>query len=213
MLVAAQRYIHASPERLNEMGIVCFPGTSSRKSENLRRPRQLHYRAVPSPSSKPLFRAPRRFLVRPRGARCIPLWRLPNPRQLTTAVTLVGLGVQTCRVCPKLPPRHSVQSFQRRTDFGGENTEAAPYPPWSSVCRFGSVSAAVDWQGLDAPFIVELFTFRCFGGYPELVTLRRGGVATARLPTPARVPRTCRALHPIGHSGFGPCPAGGLGSP
>ena len=40
--------------------------------------------------------------------------------------------------------------------------------------------------------------FRCFGGYPEVVGLRPVGVATARLPTPANVTRTCRALHPIG---------------
>ena len=124
---------------------------------------------------------------------------------------MVGPVVQTCQVCPKLPPRHSCQNLC--SDFGGENTEAAPYPPWSGLRRFGSVSAAADWQWLNATFIVELFTFRFFGGYPEDVTLRRIGVATVRLPTPARVARTSRALHPIGPNGFGPCPAGGLGSP
>jgi len=50
-------------------------------------------------------------------------------------------------------------------------------------------------------------------GYPEGVSLRRVGVATARLPTPACVTRTCRAFHPIGSAcaelwSLGP--AGGL---
>lgn len=45
------------------------------------------------------------------------------------------------------------------------------------------------------------------------VTIRLVGVATARLPTPACVSRTCRALHPIGHDGFGPSPTGGFGVP
>ena len=50
-----------------------------------------------------------------------------------------------------------------------------------------------------------------FGRTPERVPLRFLGVATGKLPTPARVARTSRALHPIGHNGFGPCPAGGIG--
>ena len=72
------------------------------------------------------------------------------------------------------------------------------------------VSAATDWQGLDAPLIVELFTVCVLGRTPEVVGLRLVGVATARLPTPACVKRTCRALHPNGHHGFGPSPAGGF---
>ncbi len=72
------------------------------------------------------------------------------------------------------------------------------YPPWSGVSRFGSVSAAADWQGLDAPFIVELFMFRRLSGYPDVINIRLVSVATARLPTPACVKRTCRVLHPIG---------------
>jgi len=72
------------------------------------------------------------------------------------------------------------------------------------------VSAATVWQGLDAPLIVELFTVCVLGRTPEVVGLRLVGVATARLPTPACVKRTCRALHPIGHHGFGPSPAGGF---
>ena len=63
-----------------------------------------------------------------------------------------------------------------------------------------------------ATFIVELFIFRFFGENPERVPLRQIGVATVRLPTSARVSRTCRALHPIGHNGFGPESHGGIGS-
>ena len=44
------------------------------------------------------------------GARCIPAWPLRNRHIFTSAVTLVGLVVQTCQVCPRLPPRHSCQS-------------------------------------------------------------------------------------------------------
>ena len=78
------------------------------------------------------------------------------------------------------------------------------------MSTFGSVSAAADWQGLTAPFIVELFTFRCLGGYPEGVGLRLLGVATGRLPTPASVLRTCRALHPIGLAAVVRSPLGDL---
>lgn len=52
--------------------------------------------------------------------------------------------------------------------------------------------------------------FRFFGGYPDAVSIRLVGVATARLPTPACVMRTCRAFHPFGPDGFGPHPAGGF---
>jgi len=38
--------------------------------------------------------------------------------------------------------------------------------PQTVLSRFGTVSVATDWQGLDAPFIVELFTFRVFQRIP-----------------------------------------------
>ena len=85
-----------------------------------------------------------------------------------------------------------------------------PYPSWSGLSRFGSISAAAYWQGLDAPLIVELFTVCFFGRTPEIVSPRLVGIATARLPTPAHVTRTCRAFHPNGHCGFGPRPVGGF---
>ena len=44
---------------------------------------------------------------------------------------------------------------------GARIQKLLPYPPWSGLSGFGSVSAAVHWQGLDAPLIVELFTV-CF---------------------------------------------------
>lgn len=91
----------------------------------------------------------------------------------TTAVTWAGrVGVLARQVCPGLPPRHSFRS-RRGTDFRGKNTEASPYPPWPGFAASACVSAIVDWQGLDAPFIVELFTV-CFsrqnpgGGQPPV---------------------------------------------
>ena len=48
------------------------------------------------------------------------------------------------------------------------------------------------------------------GRTPEVVCLRRVGVATARLPTPAHVNRTCRALHPIGLAALVRIPVGGF---
>lgn len=69
---------------------------------------------------------------------------------------------------------------------------------------------AINWQGLFAPFIVELFAFRHFGRNPHDVSMRFLGVATGKLPTPACVKRTSRAFHPNGHNGFGPNPAGGF---
>ena len=52
--------------------------------------------------------------------------------------------------------------------------------------------------------------FAFLGKTPKVVGLRLVRVTTAKLPAPARVKRTCRAFHPIGHSGFGPNPAGGF---
>ena len=48
------------------------------------------------------------------------------------------------------------------------------------------------------------------GGTPEVVGLRFLGVATGKLPTPARVKRTCRALHPIGLAALVRVPPGDL---
>ncbi len=93
---------------------------------------------------------------------------------------------------------------------GARIQKLLPYPSWSGLSRFGYISAAANWQGLDAPLIVELFTVCFFGRTPELVSLRLVGIATARLPTPAHVTRTCRAFHPNGHCGFGPRPVGGF---
>jgi hypothetical protein len=98
-----------------------------------------------------------------------------------------------------VPPRDRFQEAEYRS---------ASLPALDRFHRFGSVSAATDWQGLDAPFIVELFTVCVFGRTPEEVTFRLLGVATGRLPTPAHVPRTCRALHPIGLAALVPVPWG-----
>lgn len=97
-----------------------------------------------------------------------------------------------------------------RADFGGQNTEVSPLPVLLSVVPLGLVSVAIDWQGLVAPFIVELFAFCRFDRNPREVFARFLGVATGKLPTPACVKRTSRALHPNGPNGFGPNPAGGF---
>lgn len=68
------------------------------------------------------------------------------------------------------------------------------------------------WQGLFAPFIVELFMVRFFLAEPRSFhILRFVRVATAKLPTPARVIRTLQAFHPnCSMMEFGPDPAGGF---
>ena len=78
-----------------------------------------------------------------------------------SAVTLVGLCVQALRLCSRLPPRHS---FRRPwfADFGGQNTEGSPYPFREAFSGSAIVSAAAHWQGLNAPFIVELFMRHTF---------------------------------------------------
>lgn len=109
--------------------------------------------------------------------------------------------------------RHGIVSIPHgRDDFGGQNTEAAPLPilvrsfPVRLRLCCGSLARAC------APFIVELFAVCGLGRSPEVVRFRLVGVATARLPTPARVQRTFRALHPIGPvlRDCGPLPAGGF---
>ena len=55
-------------------------------------------------------------------------------------------------------------------------------PVLTDYSRFGSVSAAADWQGLDAPFIVELFTVCFFGRTPELVPAPAGRCCHRQAP-------------------------------
>lgn len=77
--------------------------------------------------------------------------------------------------------------------------------------RFGFVSAVADWQGLDAPFIVELFMVRLVSANPPNVSDSGWSV----LPPPDS--RRQRALiEPVelctrlAMCGFGPNPAGGF---
>ena len=96
-------------------------------------------------------------------------------------------------------------------DFGGQNTEAAPYPSWFKLFPVRHASLLpLTGKGL-MPLSSLSFSRSAFlGRTPEVVRLRLVGVITARLPTPACVKRTCRAFHPIGHRGCGPNPAGGF---
>jgi hypothetical protein len=128
----------------------------------------------------------------------------------TTAVTLAGRsGVLAHPACPGLPPRHSFQSH-RGTDFGRQNTEAPPYPPGSSLADSACVSAVVHWQGLEAPFIVELFAV-CF-------SRQNPGACQAPVPrchhreAPDASVRSSNlsSLAPDWPCGWGPMPAGGL---
>ena len=73
--------------------------------------------------------------------------------------------VQTCQGCVRAPARASFPVLGRPIS-GARIQKLLPYPPWSGVSSFGSVSAAADWQGLDAPFIVELFTVCVFPQNP-----------------------------------------------
>lgn len=58
----------------------------------------------------------------------------------------------------------------------------SPLPVLIYVSRFGSISAEADWQGLDAPFIVELFMLRFFGGCPKRISASAD--LRCRSPTP-----------------------------
>ena len=93
-------------------------------------------------------------------------------------------------VCPGLPLRHSLRAPQAH-DFRGQNLEAPPYPPTKVfLTRFGTVSDCVHRQGLDAPFMVELFAAGCFGRSPSVVIRPVAYVTAHKLPTAAKVERT-----------------------
>lgn len=122
------------------------------------------------------------------------------------------------RTLSSVPSRHvrgsrlGIVSGPTGTDFGGENTEAAPLPALDGISRFGSISAAAHWQGLDAPFIVELFTVCFFGRSPEVVT---SGWSVLR-PPGSRRQRALREPHELctrlAIMALVTRPAGGFGS-
>ena len=106
-------------------------------------------------------------------------------------VTLVGTECSSMgQVCPGLPPRHSFEPLLGAASFRRIEYRSFSLTRLALFARFGTVSLRPYWQGLDAPFIVELFTFHRFGGNPKAVSLRPVCVVTAGLPTPARVKRT-----------------------
>jgi hypothetical protein len=64
---------------------------------------------------------------------------------------------------------------------------------------FGSGLTTSYWQGLIAPFVVELFASSFFQRNPEGVGFRLVDVTIARLATPACVKRTTHALREFHH--------------
>lgn len=117
----------------------------------------------------------------------------------TTTVTWGGRQRRpVVQACHQAPARASFAARLVRADFGGWNTEASPLPILFNILPFGFVSVAVDWQGLVAPFIFELFAIRRLGGIPREVFARFLGVGTGKLQTPASVLRTpARTFTPI----------------
>ena len=66
-----------------------------------------------------------------------------------------------------IPPRFATPQKWRR--FLEVEYRSSSLPTQTVFDRFGSVSDLTDQQGLDAPFVVELFTVRFLGGAPEVV--------------------------------------------
>ena len=131
---------------------------------------------------------------------------------------LEGVTPQAVGRMSGLPPRHSFRQLARRRkfgDFGGQNTEATPYPsttafrrPWGHYGPQTAFSAAspktlTGKPFLIGPFMVELFTAVGFARSPNLVKVRLRLSPAWRLPTPAHVERTCP-------SQAGPNPVGGF---
>lgn len=131
----------------------------------------------------------------------------------TTAVTLVGRRcVRTCQVCPKLPLRHSRQCATTHCFRCHQNTEAMTYPPWSGVSRFGSVSAAVYWQGL-APLSSLSFSRSAICAEPRKLSAFGSSVLPPGSSRRQRALNEPAGLAPDWPCGFGPNPAEGFEAP
>lgn len=89
-------------------------------------------------------------------------------------------------LCTRLPPRHSFNSLGRASYFGGQKTETPPLPVSALCSRFGTVSDHAYRQGLDAPFIVELFAASRLTRTPSVVIRPVPGVATLEAPDAGR---------------------------
>lgn len=94
--------------------------------------------------------------------------------------------------------------------ISGARIQKLPLTRLEPVSRFGSVSDAIYQQGLDAPFIVELFTARAFAPRTGLVGSPTPRVTPVEAPDAGGVKRTSRALHPNGLCGCGPNPTDGI---
>ena len=91
-------------------------------------------------------------------------------------------------VRPRLPPGRSFRASPR--DFWEPKREALPYPSAKTFRQFGTVSSSSYPQAIFSPFMVELFTVRCFDASPALVIEPVAFVAEGELPTRANVERT-----------------------
>ena len=108
------------------------------------------------------------------------------------------------RMCG-LPPAIVSANWQnaRIGHFGGQNTEATPYPSITAFCRSWGHHVAPKQRFRQrlprhsparayAPFMVELFTAVGFANGPRTWSkVRLRLLPTWRLPTPAHVERTC----------------------
>lgn len=104
--------------------------------------------------------------------------------------------------CARLPPRHDHRADYRRA-FPTQKPEAGGYHIGRRSSRFGIVSVRSHWQGLVAPFMVELFVVRRFGGSPRPMSPGR-----VRLRT--RTPHASRVERAASLEKLGPDPACGI---
>jgi hypothetical protein len=100
----------------------------------------------------------------------------------TAAFTLGGRFRPAYQACPDLPIGHSFGPAVAGRISATRIQKLSLTRPDEALSRFGTVSAAVDWQGLDAPIVVELFVRRTFHARARELSLPAGRCCHRQTP-------------------------------
>lgn len=99
----------------------------------------------------------------------------------------------------------------RRHDFTRQKAEAPRYPSANIfLTRYGTVSGQTYWQGLDAPFMVELFIVRTFHANRRTCLVRLSASRRTNSPRQPTLNEPHESCTRMVLADFGPNPAVGI---